>query len=62
MLLDKMQQWMKNGCRMDWLIDPLEQKAYIYQPDHIQEINGFTTILSGNDILPGFELDLARLT
>ena len=60
-LLDKMQLWMKNGCRMGWLIDPQEEKAYVYQLDRVQEIHGFNNILSGNDILPGFELDLSRL-
>jgi Uma2 family endonuclease len=61
MLLDKMKQWMKNGCRMAWLIDPQEEKAYVYQHDQIQEIHSFDAILSGNDILPDFKLDLSRL-
>jgi len=60
-LKDKMQQWIKNGCRLAWLIDPIEQKAYIYQSDTIYEVPNFDAVLSGETILPGFELDLSRL-
>lgn len=58
---EKMDDWMANGCRLGWLIDPDEQKTYIYRPDQeIQEVNGLEQ-LSGEDVLPGFMLDLAAL-
>jgi len=32
-LQDKMSMWIKNGVHLAWLIDPLEQKTYIYRKD-----------------------------
>lgn len=61
-LQNKMRKWMANGCRLAWLIDPLEQKAYVYKATGLtQTINGFDKTLSGEDVLPGFELDLSVL-
>ncbi len=61
-LKDKMIEWMDNGCRLAWLIDPLEEKAYIYRPNSdIEEVLSFNEKLSGEDVLPGFELDLSEL-
>jgi Uma2 family endonuclease len=58
---EKMDDWMDNGCRLVWLIDLTNQLTYIYRPDQErQEINGLKQ-LSGEDVLPGFSLDLARL-
>ncbi len=61
-LKDKMEEWMDNGCRLAWLIDPLEEKAYIYRPNKdIEVISSFDAKLSGEDVLPNFELDLKEL-
>src|SRR5271169_507369 len=57
----KMNEWMENGCRLGWLIDPLEEKAYIYRPNkEIEIVDTFDKKLSGEDLLPGFELDLSE--
>jgi Uma2 family endonuclease len=62
-LKNKMEKWVANGCELAWLIDPLENKAYVYKPkSEVQEIIGFDTKLNGEDLLPGFELDLTRLS
>ena len=60
---DKMSNtWIANGVRLAWLIDPIEQKAYIYRADgSIQVVTDFTAKLSGEDVLPGFEFDLSLL-
>jgi Uma2 family endonuclease len=57
----KMEKWMSNGCTLAWLIDPIEEMAYIYSGNTVQEISGFTSKISGTELLPGFELDLSRL-
>ncbi len=57
----KMEKWMSNGCTLAWLIDPIEEKTYIYSGNTVQEISGFTSKISGTELLPGFELDLSRL-
>ena len=56
--------WMKNGVRLAWLIDPYKRKAYIYREnqERVEVINGFVgNILSGEDVLIGFELPLKKL-
>ena len=52
--------WMANGVRLAWLIDPYEEKAYIYrQGQEVEIVEGFDGIkLSGEAVLPGFELPL----
>ena len=61
-LKSKMEKWMENGSELAWLIDPIQQKTYIYQPNvAVYEVTDFDQKLSGGTLLPGFELDLARL-
>ncbi len=60
---EKMQDdWMANGCRLGWLIDPFNKIAYIYRADGSIQINrGFDQPLSGEDVLPDLEFDLTEL-
>lgn len=56
--------WMANGVRLAWLIDPVEEKAYIYRrgqkdPEVVEKFSGQK--LSGEDVLPEFELDLETM-
>lgn len=54
--------WMANGVSLAWLIDPKEQKTYIYRADGSEEIiAGFDQQLNGENVLPGFILDLGLL-
>ncbi|MBD2752736.1 Uma2 family endonuclease [Spirosoma validum] len=58
---EKMDDWMANGCRLGWLIDLSNQTTYVYRPNQAkQEITGFSQ-LSGDDVLPGFSLNLSTL-
>ncbi|MCB0579953.1 MAG: Uma2 family endonuclease [Phaeodactylibacter sp.] len=54
--------WIKNGVRLAWLIDPTQQKTYIFRADGSEEvIDGFDKKISGEDVLPGFIFDLSLL-
>ncbi|HMV81065.1 MAG TPA: Uma2 family endonuclease [Leptospiraceae bacterium] len=57
----KMEEWMENGCRLGWLIDPFQKNVYIYKEFLQMKTQGFDMVLSGEDILPGFELPLNEL-
>ncbi|MEL7121068.1 MAG: Uma2 family endonuclease [Bacteroidota bacterium] len=58
----KMQEYIDNGCRLGWLIDPANKKIYIYRLGReIEIIDSFQQVLSGEDVLPGFELVLSKL-
>ena len=53
--------WIANGVRLAWLIDPYKEKAYIYRADGSKdEVEGFDQKLSGEDVMPSFELDLSE--
>ncbi|RIV22595.1 hypothetical protein DYU11_16425 [Fibrisoma montanum] len=54
--------WIDNGCQLAWLIDPKTETTFIYRADGSIQINRtFDQSLSGEDVLPGFELDLTEL-
>lgn len=58
----KMESWIKNGARLAWLIDPQEEKVWIYRKNgSIQEISGFDNSLSGEDVLSSFTFELKDL-
>lgn len=55
--------WMANGVRLAWLIDPYDEKVYIYREGKDEEVvDGFAgKILSGEEVMPGMELPLEEL-
>ena len=58
----KMVEWIENGVRLGWLIDPKTETTYIYRADgSVDIVEGFDKKLSGETVLKGFELDLALL-
>lgn len=59
-LQEKMQEYLDNGCRLGFLIDPYAKEAWIYSADRKEpEMTAdFTSTLSGGPVLPGFELRL----
>jgi Uma2 family endonuclease len=53
-----MQEYLNSGLRLGWLIDPQQEQVEIYRLNQPVEIASFPTHLSGEDILPGFRLEL----
>ena len=61
-LQTKMQNWLANGVKLGWLIDPDTETAYIYQPDKdVEIVQGFDNSLSGQEILKDFVFELKIL-
>jgi Uma2 family endonuclease len=61
-LQTKMKSWIENGTKLVWLIDPDEEKSWIYRADgSIEEFIDFEKPLSGESILPNFSFDLKAL-
>jgi Uma2 family endonuclease len=54
----KMQEYIENGARLGWLIDPKNQQVEIYRPGQPTEVLQNPATLSGEDVLTGFVLDL----
>jgi Uma2 family endonuclease len=54
----KMQEYINNGLRLGWLINPRTRQVEIYRPNQAVEVLQSPATLSGEDVLPGFVLDL----
>ena len=60
-LQEKMQEYLDNGARLGWLIDPKNRTVAVYKVGLEVEILSNPTELSGEDILPGFVLNMRRV-
>ncbi len=49
-----MSEYIENGTRLGWLIDPQQRQVEIYRPGRAVEVLSNPTELSGEDVLPGF--------
>jgi Uma2 family endonuclease len=57
----KMREYLENGCRLGWLVNPETRTVTIYRPNVAPEIVTFGVVLSGEDVLPGFTVDLRHI-
>ncbi|OYD91168.1 hypothetical protein CDG76_28380 [Nostoc sp. 'Peltigera membranacea cyanobiont' 210A] len=57
----KMREYIENGARLGWLINRGQQQVEIYRLNREVEILQSPKTLSGEDVLPGFVLDLAEI-
>jgi Uma2 family endonuclease len=52
---------MENKARLGWLIDRKNNKVEVYRQGQEVEVLDNPTTLSGEDVLPGFVLDLTEV-
>lgn len=57
-LQEKMEEYLANGAQLGWLIDPVQQRVYVYRPGADVVCLDKPTELKGDPVLPGFVLDL----
>ncbi|NJK70133.1 MAG: Uma2 family endonuclease [Microcoleus sp. CSU_2_2] len=55
---EKMQEYRENGACLGWLIDPQTRSVEIYRSEREVEILQSPVTVSGEDILPGFVLEV----
>jgi Uma2 family endonuclease len=60
-LQEKMQEYIDNGCRLGWLINYQNRQVEIYRPGREKEVLSFPQTLSGEEVLPGFILELQTI-
>ena len=53
-----MVEYIEQGVRLGWLLDPKSELVEIYRPGRSVETLQRPRTLSGEDVLPGFVLDL----
>ena len=63
MLQAKMQEYIDNGARLGWLIDPISspKRVHIYRPQATALVLDEPDEVSGEPELPGFTLDMRRI-
>lgn len=59
--LAKMQEWMDAGAKMGWYIQPYQRRVYVYRAGREVEVLENPETLSGEDVMPGFVLEVRRL-
>lgn len=57
-LQNKMKEYLRNGTKLGWLINPKDKQVEIYRQGKEVEILDNPTTLSGEDVLTNFLLDL----
>ena len=57
----KMREYIDNGAKLGWLIDPQNRRVEIYRPEREVELLENPQKLSGEEILPEFVLNLRRV-
>jgi Uma2 family endonuclease len=55
---EKMGEYLDQGARLGWLLDPKAQEVDVYRPGRPVETLTRPATLSGEDVLPGFVLNL----
>ena len=55
---EKMQEYVENKVRLGWLINRMSQTVEIYRLEQAVEVVSIPCTLSGEDMLPEFELKI----
>ena len=61
LLQAKMQEYIDNRTRLGWLINPKNPQVEIYRQGQAKEVLDDPLALSGEDVLPGFVLNLQQI-
>lgn len=59
-LHDKMIEWMDNGCRLAWMVNPRDRNTVVFSAGAMPTSKGFDEVLSGGAVLPGFSIRLSK--
>ena len=57
----KMRQYVANGLRLGWLIDPFDRRVYVYRPEARVEVLHEPDSVPGDPVLVDFHLDMAGI-
>jgi len=60
-VLAKVQDWLRAGCRIVWLVDPATQTVSVYDDKNRTVALDKSDELTGDDVLPGFRMSVAEI-
>ena len=56
-LREKCEEYVANGAKLVWLVDPVEHRVHVYEGESVTILER-PKALSGGSVLPGLSLDL----
>ena len=59
--VDKMKEWVTNGCELGWLIDPNEKTYMVFSPQDTNPEKQPFGVIRGGEVLEGLEIDLTTV-
>ncbi len=57
----KLDHYFEHGTRLAWVVNWRKEQIHIYTPDSIETLTGSNDILTGGQVLPGFQCKLSRI-
>ena len=60
-IMQKLDEYFSSGCRLVWLISPLDQRVLVYRHDQRSQILQVGDLLDGEEVVPGFSMPVADL-
>ena len=57
----KMEEYIQNGARLGWLVDPIQKRVHVYRPGAHSEVLDSPSTVSGDPVMSGFELSLQEI-
>ena len=61
MIQDKVLTYLEHGVQAVWVVDPRRRTVTVYGPDRSAQLLVEGEMLSGGDVLPGFELTISDI-
>lgn len=58
---EKVDDWLRAGVRVVWVVDPAQQTVRVYRPDQPVRVLRAEDALSGEEVLPGFECKVSEI-
>ena len=60
-LQEKMAEYIRNGARLCWVLDPVEKRVHIYRPRQGPECLENPEYVTGEDVLSGFKFNFEEI-
>jgi len=61
LLQQKMQEYISNGLRLGWLVNPQDRQVEVYKANRVKRVLENPKQVDGEDVLPGFVFELSIL-
>ena len=60
-VMDKVEEYLEAGTRLVWVLDPDKRVTRVFRPGQPVRVLGPEAVLDGEDVLPGFRLELREI-